>query len=120
MPKPDTILAWYRKLIACKFDGSKHRTYPGRPRVEPKLEAPHYADGEENSGLGYGRIAGAVANLGCRVSDQTVGNIMKRHRLAPAPKRSTNTPWKEFIQSHMAVLAGMGFFTVEARPGVVW
>ena len=35
--KPDTILAWYRKLIAQKFDGSKR--YPGRPRIEPKLEA---------------------------------------------------------------------------------
>jgi putative transposase len=31
--KPDTILGWYRKLIARKFDGSKHRAYPGRPPV---------------------------------------------------------------------------------------
>src|SRR6516164_4074889 len=31
--KPETILAWYRKLIARKFDGSKHRDYPGRPRT---------------------------------------------------------------------------------------
>ena len=31
--KPDTILAWYRRLIAQKFDGSRHRGYPGRPRV---------------------------------------------------------------------------------------
>src|SRR6185369_9171465 len=31
--KPDTILAWYRKLVAQKFDGSKHRQYPGRPPV---------------------------------------------------------------------------------------
>jgi putative transposase len=23
--KPDTILRWYRKLIAAKFDGSRHR-----------------------------------------------------------------------------------------------
>ena len=37
--KPDTILAWYRRLIAQKFDGSKDRRYPGRPRIEPKLEA---------------------------------------------------------------------------------
>src|SRR4249919_2314297 len=28
--KPDTILAWYRRLVACKFDGSKYRTAPGR------------------------------------------------------------------------------------------
>jgi putative transposase len=31
--KPETILAWYRKLIAQKFDRSKHRAYPGRPTV---------------------------------------------------------------------------------------
>ncbi len=31
--KPNTILAWYRKLIARKFDGSKHRAYPGRRAV---------------------------------------------------------------------------------------
>jgi len=30
---------------------------------------------------------------------QTVGNILRRHGLAPAPKRSQNTTWKEFIRS---------------------
>jgi len=35
------------------------------------------------------------------------------HGIAPAPKRSQNTTWKEFIQSHLAVLAGIDFFTVE-------
>src|SRR6195256_3286676 len=30
--KPDTILAWYRKLVAQKFDGSKNRVMAGRPR----------------------------------------------------------------------------------------
>src|SRR5439155_11459944 len=29
--KPDTILAWYRRLVAAKFDGSRRRSYPGRP-----------------------------------------------------------------------------------------
>jgi hypothetical protein len=47
---PDTILAWYRKLIAHKFDGSKHRRYPGRPRIEPKLEALIVQMAKENSG----------------------------------------------------------------------
>ena len=37
--KPDTLLAWYRRLIAHKFDGSRHRAYPGRPRTTPELEA---------------------------------------------------------------------------------
>jgi putative transposase len=36
--KPDTILAWQRKLAAAKCDGSTHRTSPGRPRIEKELE----------------------------------------------------------------------------------
>ena len=31
--KPDTILGWYRRLVARKFDGSKHRRYHGRTRA---------------------------------------------------------------------------------------
>jgi putative transposase len=31
--KPDTILAWYRRLIARKFDSSQGRIHPGRPRI---------------------------------------------------------------------------------------
>jgi transposase len=111
--KPDTILGWYRKLIAHKFDGSQHRSYPGRPPVAAKLEALIVQMAKENSGWGYDRIAGALANLGYEVSDQTVGKVLKRHGIAPAPKRSQTTIWKEFIQSHMAVLAGIDFFTVE-------
>jgi putative transposase len=36
--RPDTILAWYRKLVARKFDGSKARRGPGRPRVAREVE----------------------------------------------------------------------------------
>jgi hypothetical protein len=36
--KPDTLLAWYRKLIANKFDGSKFRKSWGRPRVDEETE----------------------------------------------------------------------------------
>jgi hypothetical protein len=90
--KPDTILAWYRRLIARKFDGSKKRRYPGRPRIQPELEALIVRFARENSGWGYDRIVGALANLGHHVADQTVGNILRRHGLAPAPKRSQTQP----------------------------
>src|ERR1700692_1685957 len=86
--KPDTILAWYRRLIARKFDGSKNRTSPGRPAIKSELEALIVRFARENSGWGYDRIVGALANLGHSVSDQTVGNILRRYGLAPAPKRS--------------------------------
>ena len=37
--KPDTLLDWYRRLVAQKFDGSRHRGYPGRPRVSAAVES---------------------------------------------------------------------------------
>jgi transposase InsO family protein len=111
--KPDTILAWYRKLIAQKFDGSKNRPYPGRPRLDEKLEALIVRMARENSGWGYDRIVGAVANLGYTVSDQTVGNVLRRHGIAPAPHRSRTMSWKDFLAAHMNVLAATDFFTVE-------
>src|SRR6476619_4494579 len=111
--KPETILGWYRRLIARKFDGSRNRSYPGRPRIEPEIEALIVRMAQENGGWGYDRIAGALANLGHAVSDQTVGNVLRRHGIAPAPKRSETTTWKDFITAHMAVLAGMDFFTAE-------
>ena len=111
--KPDTLLAWYRRLVAQKFDGSRYRAYPGRPRISPEVEALVIRLARENRGWGYDRIVGALANLGFQVSDQTVGNILRRHNIAPAPERSRTTTLKEFIRSHMDVLAGADFFTVE-------
>ena len=67
----------------------------------------------ENPSWGYDRIVGALSNVGHKLSDQTVGNILRRHGIPPALKRQTHTTWKDFIASHMAVLAGADFFTVE-------
>ena len=111
--KPETILAWYRKLIARKFDGSKHRAYPGRPAVSREITELVVRMARENGSWGYDRIAGALKNLGHNISDQTVGNILRRFGIAPAPKRRQQTTWADFIRSHMAVLAGIDFFTVE-------
>src|SRR5258708_4463203 len=111
--KPDTILAWYRKLIAQKFDGSKQRRGHGRPRISPGIENCVLRLARENSGWGYDRIVGALANLGICVSDQSIGNILRRHGLAPAPKRSQTTTWSEFIRRHKDVMAGTDFLTVE-------
>jgi putative transposase len=111
--KPDTLLAWYRRLIARKFDGSKLRRYPGRPRIDGEIEHLVVRMAKEDSNWGYDRIVGAMANLGYRLSDQTVGNILQRHGIPPAPERKRTTTWADFIRTHMAVLAGTDFFTVE-------
>ena len=62
---------------------------------------------------GYDRIVGALANLGYPVSDQTVGNVLRRHGIAPAPQRGRTMSWRDFLAAHMSVLAGADFFTVE-------
>jgi putative transposase len=67
----------------------------------------------ENRSWGYDRIAGALAHMGYTISDQTVGNILKRQGLLPAPERTKATTWKEFIRTHMDVLVATDFFTAE-------
>ena len=111
--KPETILAWHRKLVAQKCDGSRQRKAPGRPPINPALEALVVRMAQENRSWGYDRIVGALANLGYTISDQTVGNILKRHGIPPAPERKTTTTWKEFIRTHMEVLVATDFFTAE-------
>ena len=60
--KPETILGWFRKLVAQKFDGSKHRSYPGRPRIAAEVEVLIVQMARDNAGWGYDRIAGALAH----------------------------------------------------------
>jgi hypothetical protein len=61
--KPDTLLAWYRKLIANKFDGSRIRQRIGRPRIDEEAERLVVQMAKENPSWGYDRIVGALANL---------------------------------------------------------
>jgi len=67
--KPETILAWHRKLVAHKFAGTKNRKSPGRPKTEANLEALIIGIAKENRSWGYDRIVGALTNLGYTVSD---------------------------------------------------
>src|SRR5260370_35443209 len=47
---PDTILGSYRKLVAAKFDGSRQRRRPRRPRIPPNIHRPLIRPPRENSG----------------------------------------------------------------------
>ena len=82
---PDTILTWHRKFVAQKFDGSQQRKPPGRPPIAAELEALVVRMAQENRSWGYDRIAGALQHLGYTISDQTVGNILKRHGILQPP-----------------------------------
>ena len=110
---PDTILGWHRKLIAKKFDGSKQRGKPGRPTIDSTVEELIVRIATENKNWGYDKIAGALHNVGYRISDQTVGNVLKRHDIPPAPERRKTTTWLEFFRRHKDMLVSTDFFTAE-------
>ena len=71
----------------------------------------------ENRSWDYDRIVGALVDLGYTIGDQTVGNLLKRHSIPPAPERKTTVTWREFIHMHMDVLGATDFFNSEIWSG---
>jgi putative transposase len=111
---PDTLLRWYRCLMAQKFDGSMRRTQLGRPPVAEEIERLAVQMAEANPTWGYRRIQGALANLVYHIDKLTVRNILRRRHLDPAPKRrQAGMRWAQFLKLHWEVLAATDFFTVE-------
>ena len=109
---PETLLAWHRKLIAQKYDGTARRS-PGRPRTADEIEALVVRLAEENRDWGYRRIEGALSHLGHELARSTIAAILERHGIEPAPERSRKTTWKEFLSRHWEMIVATDFFTVE-------
>src|SRR5215472_13642512 len=109
---PETLLAWHRKLIAQKYDGTAHRS-PGRPRTADEIEALVVRIAQENRDWGYRRIQGALSNLGHELARSTIAAILQRRGMEPAPERSRRTPWKEFLSRHWEMIVATDFFIVE-------
>src|SRR6202163_3845548 len=109
---PETLLAWHRKLIAQKYDGSGKRG-PGRPRTAREIEAVVVRMAEENRDWDYRRIQGALSNLGHELARSTIAEILERHGIEPAPERIRKTTWKEFLSQHWELIVAVDFFTVE-------
>jgi len=113
---PDTLLRWYRNLVAAKYDGAKQRG-PGRPRTEQDITELVVKMARESPTWGYTRLRGALYNLGHEVARNTIKNILLAHGLEPAPERGRHTSWSTFIKSHLGAIAGADFFTVEVLRG---
>ena len=109
--QPDTILAWHRKLMDQQGVRAQPRQSVGRPRIAKELEDLVIRMARENRSWGYDRILGALTNLGYTISPQTVGNILQRHSILPAPERKKTVTWQEFICVHLSVLLATDFFT---------
>ena len=109
---PDTLLRWYRDLVAEKWTFKSERK-KGRPRIDHDVEQLVLRMLDENPPWGSDRVVGALSNLGIRITDTTVDNIRKRNGLDPAPKRSTKINWDTFLKAHWEGLLAADFFTTE-------
>ena len=109
---PDTLMRWHRQLVAQKWNFA-HRRRPGCLGVMREISALIVRMAQENSGWGYTRIQGALANLKHTVGRGTVANVLKRNGIEPAPERCKRTTWSTFLKAHWKVFAASDFFSVE-------
>ncbi len=109
---PETILRWYRTLVARKYDGSKKRGC-GRPRTKVDIAALVVRMAEDNPTWGYTRIRGAMRHVGHEVGRSTIQRILADHGIEPAPERGRRIRWSTFLKAHWEAIAAADFFTVE-------
>jgi putative transposase len=107
---PGTILRWHRQLVRKKW------TYPnrtGRPPVSAEITALIQRLATENNSWGYQRIQGELLKLGHRVSASTIRRVLKTLQIPPAPKRRTDTTWRQFLHAQAATMLAADFFHVD-------
>jgi putative transposase len=110
--RPETILAWQRRLERRKWDYSERRTRrPGRPRTPGEIESLICRLARENS-WGYQRIRGELLKLGVRRSKGCIADILRRNGLPPSPQRKGLT-WRQFLSRHAEVMLCADLFTKE-------
>jgi transposase len=98
---PETILRWYRQLVAAKYDGTAGRRGPGRPPARRDAKRELLTIARANPSWGYTRLRGALENLGLQLGRSTIQRILKEHGLEPAPARGRTLPWKTFLKAHL-------------------
>src|SRR3989454_5889885 len=106
---PDTILRWYRRLIAQKWTWECRRQ--GRPGLMKEIATLIVRMATENPAWGYSRIQGALKNLDHRGARRTVAKVLKDNGIPPAPGRPSS--WRTFLRAHWGAIAAADFFTTE-------
>jgi putative transposase len=109
----DTLLRWYRCLVARKYGGTARRGC-SQPRRHADIVELVLRMARDNGGWGYTRIRGALSNLGHDIGRNTIKRILLDAGIDPAPERSKRTSWSAFLRAHWGAIAAMDFFTVEA------
>jgi putative transposase len=109
--KPETLLAWHRRMKKEKWKYDNTPKHPGRSKIGKDAEELILRMARENT-WGYRRIAGELRKLGYNVSHGCVRDVLKRNRLNPSPHHNKLT-WKKFIRAHAETIWAADFFTEE-------
>jgi putative transposase len=109
---PDTIMRWFRELVAQTYDGSQNRISPGRPQITEEIVNLVIRFKEENPRWGYKKIRDQIVYLGYKISTSSVTNILIENGYDPEPDLTVRSTWHELIKSHWEVLAACDFFTL--------
>jgi transposase len=112
---PAAILRWHRDLVKRRWAAKSRHKRPGRPRKHPRITRLVLRMARENP-WGYRRIAGELAGLGITVAPSTVWEVLKKHGIDPAPRRS-GPSWAEFLRSQAEAIIACDFFTVDLLDG---
>jgi putative transposase len=88
---------------------------PGRPRTEVDIEQLVVRMAHENRDWGYGRIQGALSNLGHKLelARSTIADILERHGIEPARNAVGRLRGKEFLTQHWDLIVAADLFTVD-------
>jgi len=113
----DTLLRWYRTLIARKYDDSKARR-AGRPKTPVDIEGLVLRMARDNPRWGYPRIREALRNLGHEIGRNTIKRILLENGIHPAPTRRKGMSWDTFLKVHWDAIAAADFFNVEVFTSV--
>ena len=103
---PHTLLAWHRRLIACKYDSSRKRRV-GRPATQEEIRELVIKFASENRHWGYTSIQGVLLHLRHEVGRTTIATILEKAGLEPSPGRTNGLPWNEFLRQHWEVIASI-------------
>ena len=109
----DTVIGWYNKLIAKKYDGSCDRGKVGRPQLSREVINLVIKFKKENPRWGYQKITDQIEYLGFKISKTSVKNILIENGYDPEPDLTVRSTWHEFLKSHWDVMAACDFFTIE-------
>ncbi|MGZ4284893.1 MAG: helix-turn-helix domain-containing protein [Solirubrobacteraceae bacterium] len=103
-------MRWHRELVRRRWSYSPAR--PGRPPIDARTRELVARLARENPRWGYQRIAGELNKLGLSVSPSTVGRLLPRAGLGPAPRRS-GPSWREFVRAQAASVVACDFVRVD-------